>query len=99
MYGVFHIISFLFGDNWSWRFSVRGLGCAPFYMLMGGNMDKNIQKMAIDITGIELSPGESAVCLGNGERGFECCCDECDYYLLCFPAFDPKNKEKNIAEI
>ena len=38
-------------------------------------------------TGIFLTPsfhGES--CLGNGEHlGYECCCDECDYYLLCFP--------------
>ena len=38
----------------------------------------------IDITGVELTPGEPTVCLGNGEQGFECCCDECDYYLLCF---------------
>lgn len=61
-------------------------------------MSKNIQKRVIDITGVELMPGEPAVCLGNGEQGLECCCDECDYYLLCFPQFDPKNKEGNIAE-
>lgn len=25
-------------------------------------------------------------CLGNGEHeGIECCCDECDHYLTCFP--------------
>ena len=60
-------------------------------------MDKNIQKRAIDITGIELMSGEPTVCLGNGEQGFECCCDECDYYLLCFPEFDSKSKEENIA--
>ena len=29
----------------------------------------------------------------------ECCCDECDYYLLCFPEADPKNKEKNTTNI
>ena len=69
-----------------------------FYMPIGGNMDKNIQKRVIDITGIELSPGEPTVCLGNSEQGFECCCDECDYYLLCFTDFNPKNKERNIAE-
>ena len=38
-------------------------------------------------TGILLTPsfhGED--CLGNGEfAGLECCCDECDYYLICFP--------------
>ena len=63
-----------------------------FYMPIGENMDKNIQKKVIDITGIELTPGEPTVCLGNGEQGFECCCDECDYFLLCFPEFDPKSK-------
>ena len=56
-------------------------------------MSKNIQKRVIDITGVELMPGEPTVCLGNGEQGFECCCDECDYYLLCFPEFDLKSKE------
>ena len=61
-------------------------------------MSQNIQKKIIDITGIELTPGEPTVCLGNGEKGFECCCDECDYFLLCFPEFDIKIQEKNIAE-
>ena len=56
-------------------------------------MSKNIQKRVIDITGIELMPGKPTVCLGNGEQGFECCCDECDYYLLCFPQFDQENKD------
>ena len=37
----------------------------------------------------------ATVCLGNGEQGFECCCDECDYYLLCFPEFDIKNISDN----
>ena len=58
----------------------------------------NIQKKIIDITGIELTPGNLTVCLGNGEKGFECCCDECDYFLLCFPEFDVQIKEENIAE-
>ena len=61
-------------------------------------MCKNIQKRVIDITGIELMPGEPDTCRGNGEQGFECCCDECDCYLLCFPEFDSKNNERNIAE-
>ncbi|MBR6768520.1 MAG: hypothetical protein IKM34_03425 [Clostridia bacterium] len=56
-------------------------------------MSKNTPKKTFYITGIELMPGEPAVCLGNREQGFECCCDECDYYLLCFPEFDPKIKE------
>jgi len=54
-------------------------------------MSKNIQKRITDITGIELMPGKPAVCIGNGARGFECC-DECDYYLLCFPEVDSNNK-------
>ncbi|MBQ9162946.1 MAG: hypothetical protein IJX74_06690 [Clostridia bacterium] len=54
----------------------------------------DIPKKVIDITGIELTPGEPSVCLGNGEQGFECCCDECDYFLLCFPEFDPEIQEK-----
>ena len=61
-------------------------------------MGKDIPKKVIDVTGVELTPGEPDVCLGNGEQGFECCCDECDYYLLCFTDFNPKNKERNIAE-
>ena len=50
-------------------------------------MSKN-PKEAIDVTGVALTPGEPAACLGNGEQGLECCCDECDYFLLCFPEFD-----------
>ena len=61
-------------------------------------MRKDNQKRVIDITGVKLMPGEPAVCPGNGEQGFECCCDECDYYLLCFPEFDLKSIEWNIAE-
>lgn len=60
-------------------------------------MDKNIEKKVIDVTGVELTPGEPAVCLGNGEQGFECCCDECDYYLLCFPEFELL-REKGLIE-
>ena len=69
-----------------------------FYMLIGGYMSNNIQKKIIDITGIELTPGEPDVCLGNGKQGFECCCDECDYCFLCFPEFDPKNNKDSVAE-
>ena len=57
-------------------------------------MKTDIQNKVIDITGVELSPGKPYDCLGNGEKGYECCCDECDYFLRCFPEFDPKNKEK-----
>ena len=61
-------------------------------------MNKNIQEKIIDITGVELMPGIPAVCPGNGEHGFECCCDECDYFLLCFPEFDVQIKKEKIAE-
>ncbi|MBQ9086415.1 MAG: hypothetical protein IJY47_04430 [Clostridia bacterium] len=57
-------------------------------------MSENIQKRVIDSTGIELTPGEPTACLGNGEQGIACCCDECDYYLICFPEFDLKNEEE-----
>ena len=58
-------------------------------------MGEKIQEKIIDATGIELSPENPAVCLGNGEQGFECCCDECDFFLLCFPEFDPKRKKES----
>ena len=39
------------------------------------------------ITPRQLTPSYHGVeCLGNGEwPGYECQCDECDYYLTCFP--------------
>ena len=60
-------------------------------------MGKNIQEKIIDITGIELMPGNPDACLGNGKQGFDCCCDECDYFLLCFPEFDVKITQEDIA--
>ena len=60
--------------------------------------NNDIPKKIIDITGVELTPGEPADCLGNGEQGFECCCDECDYFLLCFPEFDSKSETINKTE-
>ena len=43
--------------------------------------------MITDVTGTELIPGNyGRDCPGNGEhQGGECCCEECDYMLLCFP--------------
>ena len=32
-------------------------------------MSKNIQKEIIDVTGVKLTPGEPAACLGNGDGG------------------------------
>lgn len=41
-------------------------------------------------TGIMLQPSyHGKDCPGNGEHpGVECCCDECDYYLDCFPDWE-----------
>ena len=51
--------------------------------------------MIIDITGIELVPGNCGNdCWGNGnhynENGepIECCCDECDYMMCCMENYD-----------
>jgi len=30
-------------------------------------------------------PAKADESLGNRELVYECCCDECDYFLLCFP--------------
>lgn len=47
--------------------------------------------MIVDVTGVELTPGNGgADCLGNGTHFYgdgtpvECCCDECDYFLCCY---------------
>lgn len=37
-------------------------------------------------TGVLLWPGQPDRCPGNGKNpDIECCCDECDYYLECYP--------------
>lgn len=33
-------------------------------------MREDFTERIIDITGVELTPGEPDVCLGNGEQGF-----------------------------
>ena len=50
----------------------------------------------------ELTPGDRDGCLGNGEHGYECCCDECDYFLACYPEYDTygnKADEENKSSI
>lgn len=41
----------------------------------------------LDPTGVKLTPSfHGRDCLGNGEwPGYECCCDECDFFQACFP--------------
>ena len=48
------------------------------------------EEQIIDPTGTPLTPSpQGKDCLGNGENEkYECCCDECDYFLYCFPQFD-----------
>ena len=45
-------------------------------------------------TGILLMPGDHGKnCLGSGEHpDYECCRDECDYYMICFPEWDRPEK-------
>lgn len=45
-------------------------------------------------TGIRFCPSfHGRDCPGNGQQqGMECCCDECDYYLICFPEMDVSQK-------
>ena len=56
-------------------------------------MSNHFPGKVIDVTGTELTPGKPRVCLGNGEQGFECCCDECNYFLLCFPECYPEKED------
>lgn len=46
--------------------------------------------MIIDITGTVLTPGSCGKdCLGNGlHPEFECCCDECNYFLCCMESHE-----------
>lgn len=49
----------------------------------------------IDVTGTPLIPGHPKVCLGSGNFiGFDCCCDECDYFLKCYPEWTPKQRKE-----
>ena len=47
------------------------------------------EKIIEDVTGVKLTPGNMEECLGNGRHfdsdgnPIECCCDECDYMILC----------------
>lgn len=60
-------------------------------------MSKIHPEKVIDVTGVALTPGKPDVCLGNGEQGGECCCDECGYFLLCFPESDPFFGQKELS--
>ena len=47
------------------------------------------KKQVIDSSGNILTPslfGRKCFCNGK-QPGAECCCDECDYFLLCYPEY------------
>ena len=45
---------------------------------------ESIEREVIDVTGTPLTPGSFEKCLGNGKYdGIECCCDNCDYFIIC----------------
>ena len=50
-------------------------------------MNKNMIDPSIGILLVPSFHGEA--CPGNGENPeYECCCDECDFYLECFPDWE-----------
>ena len=58
------------------------------------------KKQIIDATGTPLTPSrQGCKCLGNGEHmEYECGCDECDYYLKCFPQYDCRLKRNKFKK-
>ena len=45
-----------------------------------------LPEVDMDPTGAELRLGRPEICQGNGEDPqFEICCENCDWYLACFP--------------
>ena len=58
------------------------------------------KKQATDITGVLITPSrQGRKCLGNGMNPeYECCCDECSYYLYCFPQFDWRLKRNKFKK-
>ncbi len=58
------------------------------------------KKQIIDSTGTLLTPSRQGYkCYGNGKYPqYEFCCDECDYYLYCFPQFDSHLKRNKFKK-
>ena len=46
--------------------------------------------IVLNVAGIPLNPSYHGThCPGNGEDPeVECCCDECNYFLICFPDWE-----------
>lgn len=46
----------------------------------------------LDDNGAVLTPGNPKTCEGNGkDERFEICCDECNWFLACFPEYCDMN--------
>lgn len=59
----------------------RKVSDGEFWKRYRAAMDRTVAAApAIDPTGVILNPGDPENCAGVDE-----CCDECDYYLKCFP--------------
>lgn len=52
--------------------------------------DVEVPPIERDVTGTPICPGHPKLCLGSGDFApmFECCCDNCDHFLKCFPEWD-----------
>lgn len=56
------------------------------------------EKIIDPCTGAELRPGDPDRCQGNGSHpDYECCCDECDHYLDCYPEWDAEKEAEERA--
>lgn len=56
--------------------------------VLHGSEIVEMPRIEYDVTGTPICPGHPKICLGSGDfPGFECCCDECDYCLDCYPEF------------
>ena len=52
-------------------------------------------------TGLSLTPSHHGkACKGNGDDPeYECCCDECDYYLNCFPDWNAEDFDRKETDL
>lgn len=50
--------------------------------------EEQIPETVLDSSGAVLTPGKPKTCEGNGSHeGYEICCDECNWFLACFPEY------------
>ncbi len=89
----------LFCDKIEASFLVRSFGCAFFVLWEEKAMNFDLHKFVSeaeekipetvsDSSGAVLTPGKPQTCEGNGNNdSYEICCDECDWFLACFPEY------------